>query len=116
LGADCQQENQVWDANVHLAEVRLGFTSGEATYRDTRCVALDHFAAALPAHVEIETTLNDAEKVLPIRILVSGDASVEPSYATFHGLLHPSMIWRGSLDDVVQLHDNVRADGVLKVN
>jgi hypothetical protein len=60
--------------------------------------------------------LDDAEKVLPIRVLVSGDTSVEPSHATFHRLLHPSMIGRCGLDDIVELHDDVRADGILKVN
>lgn len=102
--------------NVHFAEIGFGFASGEAADGDAGRVALGHFATAVPAHVEVEAALDDAEQVLSVRVLVGGDAPVEPSDAAFHGLLHARVIGRGGLDDIVELHDDVRADGVLQID
>lgn len=42
------------------------------------------------------------------------DTSVKPSDRAFHGFLHARVVRGGGLDDVVELHHDVGADGVLE--
>lgn len=43
-----------------------------------------------------------------------GDAAVEPADGALHGFAHARCVGGGGGDDVVELHDDVAADGVLQ--
>lgn len=101
-------------ADSHSTEIGFGFPTGKPADGDPWCVALDHLDAALTTQVEVETALDDAEEVLSVGVLVGGDTAVEPADAAVHGFLHASVVGRRGLDDVVELHDDVGADGVLE--
>lgn len=59
-----------------LAELRLGFSSTQATNRDSRRVSRDHGLAALFPHIQIQATLDDAEEILRRGILVGCNATI----------------------------------------
>ena len=45
---------------------------------------------------------------------MGSDAAVEPADGAAHGCFHAAGVGRGGGDDVVELHDDVAADGVLE--
>lgn len=91
----------------HFAKIGLCLTTRETANGYARSVSLDHLLAALSSHFQVEPSLDDAEEVLLLGILVCGDASVKPAYGSFHGLLHAGVVGRGCLDDIVELHHDV---------
>jgi hypothetical protein len=58
--------------------------------------------------------LDDAEEVLGRRVGMGGDAAVEPADGAGGGFLDAGVVGGGGGDYVVELHDDVRADGVLE--
>ena len=58
--------------------------------------------------------MDDAEEVLAFGFLVGGDAAVEPADGALHGFFHAGMVGGSGYYDVVELHDDVGADGVLE--
>lgn len=58
--------------------------------------------------------MNDTEEVLALGELVGGDAAVEPADGAVHCFFHAGVVGGRGGDYVVELHDYVRADGVLE--
>lgn len=99
---------------VHFTISGLRLTTTQPTDSHARRIPPRHLLAANLPHLEIQTSLYDTEQVLPVRMLVSGDAAVQPSDGAFHGFLHAGFVRGGGCDDVVELHDYVGADDVLE--
>lgn len=106
------QINQIYD--LHFAEIVFGLSAGQATNSNPWRVSLDHLLTALPPHLQIKAALDDTKEILPVGIFMRCNTSVEPSYRALHRFLHPLVVRRRRLDDIVELHDNVGADRVLK--
>ena len=116
------------EGRLHLAVFVLLFTTGKSTDGDTGGVALHHLFAALAAHLEVEAALDDAEEVLTLGVAGAGgggewvglevlvNAAVKPAHRAVHGVAHSLFVGRGSRNHVVELHDDVGADGVLEVD
>lgn len=92
----------------------LLFTTRQASNGYAWSVSGDHFGGACPSQAQVEASLDDAEEVLRGGILVRLYAAVKPAYGALHGLLHAGQVGRGGCDDIVELHDDVGADGVLE--
>ncbi len=69
------------------------------------------FGGFLP-ELRFKSSLYDSKEVLVLCAFVSSDAAIQPAYAPLHGLLH-SLPCGQHMDDIIQLHDDVSANGVL---
>lgn len=111
-----------------MAVFILLLTAGETADCDPGGVAFYHLFAALATHVEIEPALDDAEEVLALCVTGAGvgaerigfevlfDTPVEPADGAVHGVLHALLVGGGGGDHIIELHDDVGADGVLEVD
>lgn len=100
--------------DVHFTISVLRLPTTQPTDGNARRIPLRHLLATNLSHLEIQTSLYDTEQVLPVGMLVSGDAAVQPSDGALHGFLHAGFVRGSGCDDVVELHDYVGADGVLE--
>ncbi|KFY35663.1 hypothetical protein V494_05722 [Pseudogymnoascus sp. VKM F-4513 (FW-928)] len=71
---------------------------------------------AFTTHVQIKPALDNTEEVLGLGLGVRGDAAVEPADGAEHGFAHALGVGGGGHEDVVELHDDVGADGVLEAD
>ena len=101
-------------SDVHFAISIFSFAARESTDCYAWSISPGHFFTAYLPQLQIQTSLYDTEEVLSVRMLVGGDTAVEPPDRAFHGFFHPGFVGGGGCDDVVELHDYVGADGVLK--
>jgi hypothetical protein len=97
-----------------FAELGFRLTTAEASDGDAWSIPSDHLLGAFFSQLEIEAALDDAEEILAFWFLVSGYAAIEPSNRSVHGFFDPLMVWRSCCNHVVELHDDVGADGVLE--
>lgn len=102
------------NGGLHSAVRIFFFSARQAPDGDPRRVALHHLRAADPAQIKVQAPLDDAEQALFLRVLVRGDAAVEPSDRPIHRFLHPFEVRGRGGNHVVQLHHDVGADGVLQ--
>lgn len=101
----------MWQSqHEHFAKVRLCLAPRQPANGNARRISSHHLLGALSPQVEIKTALDDTEQVLAFRVFVGGNASIEPPDRPFHGLFHPFVVGRRGDDDVVELHDDIRAD------
>ncbi|KAI4233923.1 MAG: hypothetical protein LQ349_004106, partial [Xanthoria aureola] len=112
VGAESDGHDEVF--RVSHSHYISSFAARESTDCYAWSISPGHFFTAYLPQLQIQTSLYDTEEVLSVRMLVGGDTAVEPPDRAFHGFFHPGFVGGGGCDDVVELHDYVGADGVLK--
>ncbi len=100
------------DSHVTKSVLRLAPT--QPSNRHPRRIPPRHLLTARLPHLEIQPSLDDAEQILRLRVPVSGDAAVEPADRALHGFPHTLLVWGRGGNDIVELHDDVAADGILQ--
>mmetsp|Transcript_26404 Transcript_26404/g.70132 ORF Transcript_26404/g.70132 Transcript_26404/m.70132 type:complete len:386 (+) Transcript_26404:194-1351(+) len=100
----------------HAPERVLGFTTTQASDRVARKVALDHLLQGRLTQVRIQVALDNAEEVLAVRFPVRRDAAIDPSKRPVRRLLDPVHVGDRGRNDVVQSHDDVTTDGILRLD
>uniref|UniRef100_A0AAG5CUV8 Uncharacterized protein n=1 Tax=Anopheles atroparvus TaxID=41427 RepID=A0AAG5CUV8_ANOAO len=98
---------------MHRApELVLALPTAQSSDGKSTSGALGKFRSANPTQVRLQSSLDDRENALIVVSPVRSDTSIQPADRAVHRFLYA---WSGGgrLHYVIQLHHNVRADGVL---
>lgn len=87
--------------DIHFAKLLLGLAAREAADGNPRGISRNHLGAAFLAQFQIQSSLNNAEKVLRFGIFMCIYTSVQPSDGAFHGFSDSDAIRGGCGNDVV---------------